>query len=328
MLERKIEKKETKNDKLAAVKERIFTHKPSAVNAQKLVIDQDINDLKAAEGNVRNKTRELEKLLQKSDQALELLKKNKSSQSARIKLTIPLEIKLFEEQQVTLIRAVRQKLEFDIVQYANDVMLQKMEYARYLELAFIYHTYEVCLEQEFRRHAAIKVLNNAKKNNDQAANTTIALLSSIPCKLAIETLNYYEDFFKNLAAIESIWPYAGKEIRGAEVKLIYAAVPCADMNNLALVIGDNKVSGYSKACADFEDTLTRYINANAFLKEYILRGDGLNANAHPYAYYRYKRLPQPNASINFREIVAIDAGHANAIQQIEQRVTAGQSKIR
>jgi len=316
-----------KNDKLAAVKERIFTHKPSATNAQKLVIDQDINDLKAAEGNVRNKARELEKLLQKSDQALELLKKNKSSQSARIKLTIPLEIKLFEEQQFTLIRTVQQKLEFDIIQYTNDVMLQKMEYARYLELAFIYHTYEVCLEQEFRRHAAIKLLNHAKtKGQPIDAKTNIALLSGIPCKFAIETLNYYEDFFKNLHAIESIWPYAGREIRSAEVKLIYAAVPCTDMDNLALVIGDNKLNGYSKACADFEDKLSRYINANAFLKEYILRGDGLNANIHPYAYYHYKRLPQPNTSINFCEMVAIDAGHANAIQQIERRVSASQSR--
>jgi len=317
---------ELKGLRLAQLRDQLFANKSATVNPQKQATEEDIRDLKAAEGNVRNKAKELEKYFQKSKQVLDVLQKNKSSEAARIKLTIPYELKIFEEQQVTFVSDIRVKLETDIVQYANSPKLQEMGYARFLELSFIFRSYEVCMEQELRRHAALTVKNNPVLNfmfdSPQDSNNNIAILCGIPTKMAVESLNYYQDFFNKLPEIEKIWPNAGQEIRKAEVRLIFAAAVYKDTKILSTILGDKNARAYRECCDVFEQALTQHIMASERLQDYIVWGNGLDAEKHPYALYRYNRLAQPNASINFSEIVAVDPVHADAIQQVQVRVAA------
>ena len=118
---------------------------------------------------------------------------------------------------------------------------QKLGYAKFLELAFVFRSYEVCLEQDYRRHGAESIKSCMANNTvklDADGKLKIEQLSGHPSQMAVESLNYYNDFFNNLAAIEEIWPNVGIQVRKSEIKSGFAANVYKDVNMVSILLND------------------------------------------------------------------------------------------
>lgn len=309
---------------VAAMRQSLFTKPVSAepaVNLQKQKTLEDLKTLKAAEGHVRAKAKEIEVFFTQSRKVLDVVKTNKVSEAAKVKFTLPQELKVFENQQGEFIAEVKQQLEQDIRQYSEDPKLRELGYAKFLELAFVYRSYEVCLEQDLRRHAARR-LKESKVNLTPEGKQRLELLSGIPSQMAVESLNYYGDFYKNLTDIEKIWPHAGILLRKAELRSTFGAKISTSLELLLAILGDKKSEEYILARSLFDNEFAEFIKKNAFISEYIEKGDGLDAANHPWGRYGFNRLAQPNTSINFKDVVFIDNVHADAVHEVEHRVEA------
>lgn len=172
----------------------------------------------------------------------------------------------------------------------------------------------MCLEQDFLRHAA-----ESLKDGDIPADVPT------PTALAVQSLNYYEDFFRNLADIEKIWPQAGAEIRKLEIKGVMPAVR-KDREMYAVLIGDHADGRYQECCARLEKIMDEYIKLHKPVRLYIASGDGLNMKKHPWTRLGMVRLEQPNQSIDFNEIAAQDQTYPGAVTQVAERVIADEKE--
>ncbi|HTM64501.1 MAG TPA: hypothetical protein VL360_08410 [Gammaproteobacteria bacterium] len=319
---------ELNNLRVSHLRNKLFSQQNTApASMQKQATLSDIEKLRAGKGNVLAKAKQLELFFQQSRRALDVVKSNKVSEAAKAEFAAcPLDLKVFESQQGTFINDVKVELEKDIREFANDPKLQEIGYARFLELSFYYHAYEVCLEQDFRRHVAAK-LYKSKMNLTHEQQQGVDVLCGIPTQRAIESLNYYNDFYNNLNHIEKIWPHAGIRIRKAEVRVTYGADNCRDLNLLLKVLGDKSTEQYRSDRSQFENAFAAYYTESPFVKDFVENGDGLNMGRHPWALSGRTRLPQANATINFKDIVPVDASHADAVHQVEERVEADKISI-
>lgn len=310
--------KEQPRSGLSSLKERLFANpSESRLSAQKQATENELKKLQAPAVSVKEKARLLEEYFSRSNQVLEELKQNKVSEEARKELTLPHQLDHFEQQQGAFIEEIKVKLEEDIQQYANSPELQKMGYARFLELSFTYRSYEVCLEQDFRRHVAVKIQNSRMPHTLSDKEDNISLSCGIPNKLAVQSLNYYMDFFNKLSAIETIWSYAGTDIRKAEVRLIFAVALYNNMKVLSSMLGNHEEKAYLQNLGTFEDALSSHISKCPFFQEYIKRGNGLNESHHPWVVYGCSRLEQPNNPIDFSKIIPVDAMHAEVKDRVQ-----------
>ncbi len=148
------------------------------------------------------------------------------------------------------------------------------------------------------------------------------VLSGIPSQMAVESLNYYGDFYKNLPEIEKIWPHAGILMRKAELRSTFGAKLSTSLELLLAILGDKKTEEYVLARSLFDNEFADYIKRNAFFSEYIEKGNGLDAANHPWGRFGFNRLAQPNTTINFKDVVFIDNVHADAVHEVEKRVDA------
>lgn len=274
-----------------------------AANVQHEEVSADLSALQKLQGNVRNKAKELDDFFRKSRRALDQLKENAVSVRARATLVTE-ELKVFEEAQRQHLEVIRGKLEQDIRAYAESETLQQFTYARYLELSFSYRAYQVCLEQDFLRHAA--------------EATGAARMAAAPSELAVQSLNYYQDFFRNLPDIEQIWPGAGLDIRTLEIKDVIPKVH-SDPALYSVLIGDPV---NPECCERLDQLLKEYIEAHADVRKYVSSGDGLDMRHHPWDKLGLQRLEQPNTSLDFNDIAAQDETYVEAVTQVADRVHA------
>lgn len=307
---------------VGALRESLFAKKPEAapvMNTQRQKTLEDLKVLKSAEGHVRAKAKELEMFFTQSRKVLDVVKTNKVSEQAKAKLIIPQELKIFENQQGEFINEVKHQLEQDIREYSEDPKLRELGYAKFLELAFVYRSYEVCLEQDLRRHAANR-LKTSKVKLTPEGKQRLDMLSGIPSQMAVESLNYYGDFYKNLTDIEKIWPHAGILIRKAELRSTFGARISTNLELLLAILGDKNTDEYRLARSLFDNEFADYTMKNSYFSEYIEKGNGMDADNHPWTRFGFNRLPQPNTSINFKDVVFVDDVHANAVHEVERRV--------
>ncbi len=283
-----------------------------------------------ATGSVRAKAETLDTFYKtQAGQALTEVKVNKTSKLAEGRLN-QLEFKLFTERQNTLITKVEQQINEDAQAYAKKSLKDEMTFARFLELDFYYRAYQVCLEQDFRRHAALSIKQKANFNNEE-----LKMLVGIPNQLAVESLNYYKDFFLHLPDIEKIWPGAGVGIRKAEVRVIYAATVFTNPNALYTILNDaeneKEKRSYVRSCEIFEEAFKEFITSSrnrCNIAGYIASGNGLDSIGHPWTAYGYKRLEQPNDTIDFSKIVPVDQVHAQAMNQVSTRVENDSTRMK
>ena len=302
------ENTEDKRNRVAMLRDRLFPGESRPVpapSAQKQAVEADLNGLRALEGNVRSKAQELEKLQHKSNQVLAVLKINKVSEAAKVKFTEFCDFQNFENQQTMFINAIREKVEDDIKCYTDSEHLQKIKFDRFLALSFYYRAYEVCLEKDFYRHAAASI-NKAGAFIDANSKAIIEALSAEPAELAVQSLNYYQDFFKNVDSIEQIWIGAGCKIRRLELRASFADCIYAMPTILCGLMEERDSDAYDLCNEMVEEAFNDYISNDVSLYHYIAHGDGLDMLNHPWTSIGCHRLPQPNASIIFNDIIAQD----------------------
>jgi len=276
--------------------------KETQANTQKSIVAAEVAELRKV-SSVREKTKVIEELLVGTNKVIQAVKVNEVSTKAKIELTVNTDLKIFEEVQETMIMHLQEKLNIDFKEYETVKQKTQMSKDEFFELSIKFRTYQVCLEQDVLRHAADKVGVNS------------GVTPSAPTKLAIQSLNYYEDFFRKLTDIEKIWPDAGKLIRTAEIATMYVTAFYDNKKILAGMLNHNEA-----AIKEFHIDLDLFIQKNVLMTTYIQSGNGLDAKQHPWTLNKCSRLPQANSSIKFNEIVAIDEVHKNILHDVDKRV--------
>lgn len=282
----------------------------SEVSSQRAQINADMVALRSSNLNILRIAKALEEqLTERSKQALTVVKDNETSKQAEIKLDTK-QLVEFKQIQANVLEILDVRIQQECKQFAAISKEHKsLTKDRFLELCFALRSYQVCLEQDILRHAARRVDSKS---------------SSAPSELAIVSLNYYQDFFKNLADIEKIWPEAGKEIRTLEIADLFANKLCKDSVLFQQML-DKKT--YESAYAQFNGLVGKQIDSNQTFKTYVQSGDGLDMKNHPWTLNGLKRIAQANSSINFKQIIATDDAHENALKKVDERVETDTKKF-
>lgn len=271
------------------------------MSAQQAEILRDRERMLQNKDNVRSKAKALDELFSNGRKnTIEQLRKNEVSQEARSKLSIR-ELAHFEERQEAGIRQIDFRMLADENIYnASPELQEKMTLNRFIELSFYHRSYEVCLEMDFIRHAYENVQEDGKFQINRS--------TGIPQKDAVRSLNYYQDFFKNLQDIEQIWHYAGKDIRESEIRVLYATKIFKDLALLADIANAEDDNAYASCFVrsdgkiPFDDQFKSFVQQDVESKIYIASGNGLSARNHPWKNHKCSRLEQPNTSIDFSNI--------------------------
>lgn len=228
-------------------------------------------------------------------------------------------IKEFTNFQDTYVKGIEARVKEDISKYQEEtVKKHKMSPNKFREISTIARAYQECLFRDLIRHIAMRIQKAFKDTNIEAT-----YLSGAPNKFAIQSLNYYEDFYKELEDIQKFWPGAGTEMREMEMKILFAVSYCNDqrlLSAICLMIMDSSNPDYAESCSYFDTAFKEFVAGREDVYHYIVLGDGLNANDHPWKKDRCSRLEAPNGRLNFSTISPIDEIHGEMIGKVEKRV--------
>jgi len=270
--------------------------------AQKESVQADITQLRKT-SSILEKTKVIEHLMSGTKSAIQAVKANEVSTQAKTELKLKPELNMFQEEQEKMLVYLQEKLNSDFSEYSTILKTISVGKDKFFELSFIYRSYQVCLEQDMIRHAAEKATANSGNK------------PSAPTKLAIQSLNYYEDFFRNLTDIEKIWPQAGAVIRKSEMAVLYLTMTYKNTGVIDGIIDKNET-----ALKKFYQDLDICIQKNRVIALYIQSGNGLDTKQHPWTLNKCNRIAQANSSIKFNEIVAVDEVHQNILNDVDKRV--------
>lgn len=286
-----------------------------------------------AKGNVANKRQLLlDALLAKSRAATKVMKQNEVSRSAKKVLCNPAELALFTQHQASHIDKINELCKKDLETFADTDQFKTIGDEKFLKLSNIYRSYQVCLERDVILQIAERIKkrerilssqpylvadNSLFKSESDPKSVKVNELITPAAKLAVDSLNYYQDFFKNLNDIEKFWDCAGTDIRLLEIQVLCAAQTYGDLPLLLDVLLETP--GAMERFAKETKALATGDRELGFMNNYIACGDGLNEEKHPWVCEGKKRI-NTNKTISFEDVMAGKVIAPDIIDDVQSRM--------